>query len=72
MGGTPQQRLRQERVEALLRLAAPLLDLVLVTGDRLSRLVAPEDRDYYPVHAAAEPAEIEPGRARARPAGSDD
>lgn len=33
------------RVEAVLRVAAPLLDLVLATGDRLSRTFARGDDD---------------------------
>jgi hypothetical protein len=71
MTATPRQRLWQERVEGLLGLAAPLLDFVLAAGDRVSRLAA-EDQDYYPVRAAAEATEIEPGRGRARAAGSGD
>jgi hypothetical protein len=47
---TPSQLKTRERVEGLIRLAAPALDLVLAAGDRLSRIVQPEDYDYYPVH----------------------
>jgi hypothetical protein len=45
---TPSQLQTRERVEGLIRLAAPALDLVLAAGDRLSRIVEPEDYDYYP------------------------
>jgi hypothetical protein len=30
-------------------LAAPLLDVVLAVGDRISRIAEPEDYEYYPV-----------------------
>ena len=33
---------------------APALTLVLAAGDRLSRIVAPEDHEYYPVRPMAE------------------
>jgi hypothetical protein len=42
----------RERVERLIRLATPALNLVLAAGERLSRLVEPEDTDYYPPRAA--------------------
>ena len=58
MGTTPQQRIRRDRVEALIGLAAPALDLLLSTGERLSRLIAPEDRDYYPIRPADEAFEL--------------
>jgi hypothetical protein len=38
----------RERAEGLIRLMAPALDLVLAAGDRVSRLVEPEDNEYYP------------------------
>ena len=34
---TPTQHRVRDRIEALIRLAAPALDLLLVTGDRVSR-----------------------------------
>ena len=46
---TPEQRRRRDRVETVIRLMAPGLNLVLAAGDRLSRVVAPEDDEYYPV-----------------------
>ena len=42
----------RERVESLIRLAAPALNLVLAAGERLSRLVEPEDNEYYPPRPA--------------------
>jgi hypothetical protein len=57
MPSTPQQVQRQARVESLIALAAPALNLVLSFGDRVSRVVAPED-DYVPVRAAADRLEL--------------
>jgi hypothetical protein len=62
MGATPHQLLWRDRVEALIGLAAPALDLVLNTGDRLSRLLAPEDRDYYPIRPPDEAFELDDAR----------
>ena len=45
---TPDQRRRRERIETLIRLMAPGLNLVLAAGERLSRIVEPEDYEYYP------------------------
>ena len=60
MHETPQQRIWRDRVEALIGLAAPVLDLVLNAGDRVSRTLAPGDSDYYPIRAPAEACEIAP------------
>ena len=38
----------RERVEAVIGLMAPALDAVLAAGERVSRLVEPEDHGYYP------------------------
>jgi hypothetical protein len=51
---TPDQVRTRERVEAMIRLAAPALDLVLAAGERLSRLVEREDTEYYPPRASRE------------------
>jgi hypothetical protein len=51
---TPSQLKTRERVESLIGLAAPALDLVLLVGDRISRLVEPEDHEYYPARPFAE------------------
>ena len=52
---TPDQRRNRDRVESVLRLAAPALNLVLAAGERLSRLVEPDDPEYYPPRAAQTP-----------------
>ena len=45
---TPAQARTRERIEGLIRLAAPALSLVLAAGERISRAVEPDDFDYYP------------------------
>jgi hypothetical protein len=45
---TPQQRRTRARVETLIKVMSPALNLVLATGERISRLVEPEDHEYYP------------------------
>ncbi len=45
---TPDQLRTRQRVEGLIRLMAPALDLVLAVGERISRIVEPEDVEYYP------------------------
>jgi hypothetical protein len=50
---SPEQRRTRARVESLIRLAAPGLSLVLAVGDRISRLVEPEDHGYYPPRESA-------------------
>ena len=45
---TPEQRRRREQVESVIKLMAPGLNLVLAAGERLSKLVEPEDTEYYP------------------------
>jgi hypothetical protein len=60
---TSQQRTR-ERVERLIGLMAPALDAILAAGDRISRIVAPEDFEYYPERPLEKraPAGAPPGR----------
>lgn len=58
---TPQQQQRRAGFERLIGFAAPFLDLVLVAGERVSRIVSPED-DYIPIRAPADAFEL--GRAR--------
>jgi hypothetical protein len=48
---TPDQRRKRERVETLISIAAPALNLLLAFGDRVSRIVEPEDSEYYPVRS---------------------
>ncbi len=59
---TADQLRTRGRIEGLIRLAAPALDLVLAVGERISKLVEPEDHEYYPPRSrtASEPA---PSRA---------
>jgi hypothetical protein len=51
---TPDQLRTRERVEGLIRLVSPALDLVLAVGERVSRIVEPEDVEYYPPRLARE------------------
>jgi len=60
---TTRQQLRRARVEGLIGLAAPFLDLVLSAGDRVSRIVGGAD-DYIPVRPASEAVELGPSEAR--------
>jgi hypothetical protein len=53
---TPDQLRTRERVERLIRLASPALDLVLAAGERLSRMVEPDDVEYYPPRVSHEEA----------------
>jgi hypothetical protein len=56
---TPAQTLKRDRFEAVIALAAPVLDFVLAVGERLSRL-AGEDQDYYPVRSPGEALPLSP------------
>jgi hypothetical protein len=49
-----------DRFETLISGAAPLLDLVLAVGDRVSKLLEPRDYEYYPVREE-DPEEAPPG-----------
>lgn len=49
MPNTPKQQRRSDRVEAVLRVGAPFLDLLLLVGERVSQIVAPSGEDYYAV-----------------------
>jgi hypothetical protein len=51
---TPSQQRNRRRMETLIGLMAPGLSLVLAAGDRISRIVQPEDFDYYPVRPLGE------------------
>jgi hypothetical protein len=44
----PSEERIRGRVESLIRLMAPALDAVLAAGERISRIVEPEDHGYYP------------------------
>lgn len=54
-------------METLIGLAAPVLDLVLNVGDRASRVLAPEDSDYYPIRPPGEAFELAPARRDGEP-----
>jgi hypothetical protein len=63
---TPRQQTVRTRVEALIGLAAPVLDLVLAAGERIARMTEPEDTDYQPPRRIdpAAPPPRSPGGAR--------
>ena len=54
---TPQQLRTRARFEALIGLGAPLLDLVLAAGDRVSRIAGLPD-DYIPIRPPSERLEL--------------
>jgi hypothetical protein len=54
---TPEQARRRQQVEGLIRLMAPALNVVLAVGERISRLVEPEDAEYYPPRVTEPPPE---------------
>ena len=47
----------------MIGLAAPVLDLVLAAGERVSRVVGRDD-DYIPIRPASDRLELERGRRR--------
>ena len=53
---TPDQLRTRQRIEGVIRLAAPALDLVLAVGERISKVVQPEDVEYYPPRVTRESA----------------
>jgi hypothetical protein len=57
---TPDELRTRQRVESVIRLAAPALNVVLAVGERVSRLVEPEDHEYYPPRAGS----VEPPPSR--------
>jgi hypothetical protein len=62
---TPEQRRTRDRVETLIRLMAPGLNLVLAAGERLSRIVEPDDYEYYPVRTPLPEGDEQPKKERA-------
>lgn len=52
---TPEQLRRRDRVEGVIGLMAPFLNLLLAAGERVSRIVEPEDRGYYPAQVGQVP-----------------
>ncbi len=65
---TPRQQLRRVRLERAIGLAAPVFDLVLSAGERLSKVVGRED-DYIPIRAPSEAFELAPSKSAADPVG---
>jgi hypothetical protein len=57
MPPTPTQLVWRGRIEAMLRIAAPALDLVLAAGDRLSRIVERDEIEPPPSRASFDPGE---------------
>jgi hypothetical protein len=53
MPPTPTQLAWRGRIEAVLRIAAPALDLLLAAGDRVSRVVERDELDPSPVARAS-------------------
>jgi len=51
---TADQLRTRRRVEGVIRLMAPALDLVLAVGERVSRVVEREDSEYYPPRVTRE------------------
>jgi hypothetical protein len=62
---TPEQRRTRERVETLIRLMAPGLNLVLAAGERISRIVEPDDYEYYPIRTTLPEGDEQPKKERA-------
>ena len=62
---TPGQRRTRDRFETLIRLMAPGLNLVLAAGERLSRIVEPDDYEYYPIRTSLPEGDEQPKRERA-------
>jgi hypothetical protein len=62
---TPEQRRTRDRFETLIRLMAPGLNLVLAAGERLSRIVEPDDYEYYPVRTTLPEGDEQPKKERA-------
>ena len=45
---------RRHRLEIAIRVVEPLLDLLLFAGDRVARVLEPDDADYVPARMAPE------------------
>jgi hypothetical protein len=45
----------RRRVEGVIRLMAPALDVLLAVGERVSKVVESEDSDYYPPRVTRHP-----------------
>jgi hypothetical protein len=65
---TANQRRTRARVETLIRLMSPGLNLVLAVGERISRIVEPDDPEYYPPRTG----QVEPPRPGGEPRAGED
>ncbi len=63
---TPEQQRTRTRFEGAIALAAPVLDLVLALGERVSRVAGRED-DYIPIRAPSEAFDLRSHRPRRLP-----
>ena len=63
MPSTPQQLRTRARFETVIGLGAPIFDLVLAVGERVSRIAGRND-DYVPIRAASDRLEITAARGR--------
>lgn len=46
---TPSQQANRARIEGLIAVAAPFLNVLLGVGERISRVAEPTDHEYYPI-----------------------
>lgn len=58
MPSTPAQQLRRRRFEAAIGLAAPVLDLVLAAGERVSRIAGSNEDVLSAVRPASDALEL--------------
>lgn len=54
MPNAPHNPALRGRIESVVRLASPLLDLVIAVGERVSRVVDPDDPSYVPARMPRE------------------
>jgi hypothetical protein len=66
---TPEQEATRSRIEGLIAVAAPFLDVLLGVGERISRIAEPTDHEYYPIRPGPEPVKLPSDLAA--PAGED-
>jgi hypothetical protein len=48
MSGSTTSPVLRARIETMIRIASPLLDLILLVGDRVSRVLEADDPTYVP------------------------
>ena len=66
MPGSTTNLVLRARIETMIRIASPLLNLVLLVGDRVSRVLEPDDPTYVPARMPHE-GESAPRGLRPRP-----